>query len=312
MTAEPSTKISQRFAEALGMAFPERNSKPRERGMTMVMDIGWPVGFTEDLLRSFGEYLDVVKLWDTHLRVPVGEVQRKIDAYHAHDVLVQPGGIFVEIARAQGEGVTLLRRFKEFGFDIVEISATAASKGRGLDDDASFAKAAIDMGFTVYGEVGKKFAETDQTRLAPDRLDVDQTLAEMDALIAAGASRVYWEGHLLRMVVGDDPETIASHAETGCRDVAAIVERVGQERLFFEVSALRPLLNRRALQFWLIRTFGPEVNIANARLEELPHLEALRSGHHPIFGFGQAGNYPWLRSLIAGNGTPSETWWRDE
>jgi phosphosulfolactate synthase len=311
MTTE-RTSHGPRFADALGILFPTRSTKPRTHGMTMVMDIGWPVGFVRDVLESFGEYLDVVKLWDTHLRVPEQVVRRKIDAYHAHDVLVQPGGIIFEIARAQDRGHEILRRFRDFGFDIVEISATASSEGRGLDQDAALANEARDLGMTVYGEVGTKFAETDATRRAPDELDVERTIEEFQGLLNAGASRVYWEGHLLRIVVGEDGETIRAHADTGCRQVLEVVQRVGEENIFFEVSALQPLLNRRALQFWLVRTFGPEVNIANARLEELPHLEALRSGHHPIFGFGQAGNYPWLRSLAAGGGQPSQTWWRDD
>ena len=37
-------------------------------------------------------------------------------------------------------------------------------------------------------------------------------------------------------------------------------------------------LQRRALQFWLINLFGPEVNIGNARLEELGLIEAEELG----------------------------------
>lgn len=75
----------------------------------------------------------------------------------------------------------------------------------------------------------------------------------------------------------------------------------------FEVSGLRPRANRQWLQFWLVRLFGPEVNIANARIEEMANLEAIRTGTHPIFGFGNSGNYAWMRSSSSGD---ARNWWR--
>ena len=78
----------------------------------------------------------------------------------------------------------------------------------------------------------------------------------------------------------------------------------------FEVSSLRPVLNRRVLQFWLITLFGTEVNIGNARLEELGYLEALRSGSHPVHGFKQAGDYPWIRAMEAGR-AQDYAWWSE-
>ena len=45
---------------------PERKLKPRENGITMVMDKGLSIRQCEDLIESSGKYIDFVKLgWST-------------------------------------------------------------------------------------------------------------------------------------------------------------------------------------------------------------------------------------------------------
>src|SRR5882672_11408664 len=95
-------QTSQRLEDCLGIELPSRTAKPRTSGLTMVMDTGWPVTFVDSMLDLFGDYLDVVKLWDCHLRAPVSEIKKKLDSYRAHGVRVQAGGIFLEIAESQG------------------------------------------------------------------------------------------------------------------------------------------------------------------------------------------------------------------
>jgi len=56
--------------------------------------------------------------------------------------------------------------------------------------------------------------------------------------------------------------------------VLEVAGRVGQGNIVFEASGLVPTTSRRLLQFWLIRLFGSEVNIGNARIEEMANLEA--------------------------------------
>lgn len=295
------------FADHLGLDYARRTTtKPRTRGLTMVMDQGWPVDFTRGMLDAFGDYLDVVKLWDPHLRQPVEEVRRKVMVYRDYGVVVQPGGLIVEMARQQGKGEEMLHRLAEFGFNAIEISSTTSTRGD-MEEDVRFVRKAKQLGFVLFGEVGRKFWDGDETRLTEDTLDVETTVHEFKTLLEAGAEKVYWEGHLLRHVMGEDPEDIRRKAGTGTQQVLEVARRIGADNIMFEVSGLRPVLNRQWLQFWLVRLFGPEVNIANARIEEMANLEALRSGNHPIFGFGSAGNYPWVRAAAEGR---TATWWR--
>lgn len=297
-------KQDQTTAEYLKIPLAPRTSKRRETGMTMVMDQGWPTEFTDGMLMSFGATLDVVKLWDPLLLAPVKEVRRRVEMYKEHDVVVQPGGIILEFARTNADKLEAAKRLSDLGFNAIEVSSTTSTRS-GAAEHAELVGAVKELGYVVYGEVGRKFADGDETRIAPNVIDIETTVNEFRGLLDAGASKVYWEGHLLREVMGDDPETIKAQAGTGTQQVIQVADEIGQENIMFEVSGLRPRANRQWLQFWLVRIFGPDVNIANACIEELGNLEAIRRGNHPIFGFGSAGNYPWVRS-----GGSVERWWR--
>ncbi len=295
-----------RFADYLGIDYPRRTPKPRHEGITMVMDQGWPWQFIEGILQEWGEYVDVAKLWDVDLKAPVETIKRKIECYKKYGVQVQPGGIFLEASRKQGREDEAIRKLKELGFDILEISSTTSTR-QVPEADGEFIRKARKLGFTVFGEVGRKFSDGDETRFTEDTIDVETTVAEFQALIGAGAEKVYWEGHLLRRVIGETAEEIKAKAGTGTRQVLEVARRVGQDKIVFEASGLVPMTSRRLLQFWLIRLFGPEVNIGNARIEEMANLEALRGGSHPVFGFGNLGNYAWMRAMEKQAGAE---WWK--
>ena len=285
-----------RFADYLGVEYPGRSSKPRRQGITMVMDQGWPWQFTEGVLQEWGEYLDIAKFWDVDFKAPLETIRQKIACYKKYDVRVQAGGIYLEVARKQGREDEALSKLKELGFDIVEVSSTTSTR-EVPEEDTEFIQKAKKLSFTVFGEVGRKFPDGDETRFTEDTVDVETTVAEFKALLAAGVEKVYWEGHLLRRVVGETPEEIKAKAGTGTRQVLEVAHRVGQDKIVFEASGLVPVSSRRLLQFWLIRLFGPEVNIGNARIEEMANLEALRAGTHPVFGFGSLGNYSGVRAM---------------
>jgi phosphosulfolactate synthase len=302
--------MAQTMQEFLGIQWPERSAKPRREGLTMVMDTGWPTSFTDSLLDQYGDYLDVVKIWDPHLRAPEAEVRKKIAVYKKHKVRVQPGGIFMEIARIQGVENKVMDRLADMGFDVLEVSGTATNAERDMRKEADFVKRAKDLGFAVFGEVGKKFADHDQTRRSDEVVDEEVTVKEMLSLLNAGAERVYWEGHLLRRVMGESADDLLAKRETGTQQAIRVAQEVGQDRIIFEVSPLRELNQRRTLQFWLVSVFGPEVNLGNVRLEELGFLEAVRSGSHPVHGFGEAGDYPWIRAVENKRG-PEYKWWAE-
>jgi phosphosulfolactate synthase len=155
------------IAEALSLMLPTRSPKPRESGLTMVMDQGWPIGFTSDILDDFGDALDVVKLWDPLLRVPLQQVEKRIQVYRDHGVVVQPGGIWLEMAARQGSPEKLLPLLGSMGFNAIEVSNTASEEG--IEARARLVAEAASQGFKVLGEVGKKFFDGDDPEAIKQR-----------------------------------------------------------------------------------------------------------------------------------------------
>ncbi|MDR7402667.1 MAG: phosphosulfolactate synthase [Armatimonadota bacterium] len=295
---------AERFLSFLPLA--ERTRKPRETGLTMVGDRGWPLVFIEGMLEAYGHAVDIVKISAWHLHQPEKVVKRKVETYKRHHVEVQIGGPVLEIARAVGQAERTLQALRDLGFDSLEISSEALPTQHSMDEDARFAELCCEYGFTLYGEVGKKFPEGDQTRLAADTVNVEETVRQMKAYLAAGCRKVYWEGHILRRVLGD-----AGERPEGAAQLLAVAEQVGADNIIFEVPfTYLPYAGKRALQAWLVHLFGPNVNIGNVLIEELPELEEIRGGTFPAFG-APCGDHPWLHSLVRGRGTAAPRWWQE-
>jgi phosphosulfolactate synthase len=298
------------FYQELGLELQERSSKPRAKGKTMVMDMGWPVEFVRGALALYGDFIDVVKIVNLALHERASELRRKVAVYRDYDIETQPGGIIIELARWQHVEEEVLRKLLKYGFTALEISTSSTSQ-RESDEERRFSDLCQKLGFRVYGEVGKKFPGGDKTRVSEDRLNVQETISEFKVLLDSGAVGVYWEGHVLRAVLGQIPEEIMRRRKAAEPEVMEVVQAVGQDKIIFEVSPQIPFYSRRAMQFWLVRLFGPEVNIGNTRLEEIPMLEDTRRGCWPILGFGELGDHPWIRSYVERNGTASPTWWKE-
>jgi phosphosulfolactate synthase len=300
----------QSFSDALGLTLTERTKKPREYGITMVIDVGHTWQELNDVLDAYGECIDAVKLAGENLPQPVTEIAKKTALLRAHHVEAQPGGIIIEVARWQKKTHEVLTNLKEIGFTQIEVSSSATALGD-MSEEEKVIRLARDFGFKVYGEVGKKFAEGDKTRKGDSTIDLTETINEMKSSLSAGAEHVYWEGHLLRRLMGETPNQILERRDMFEPVFERIDREVGAKHVVFEVSAMCPYVTRRSMQFWLIRMFGPNVNIGNVKLHDVPILEHTRQGIYPIFGFGPAGDHPWINSISKRDGKEGEKWWQE-
>jgi phosphosulfolactate synthase len=294
----------------LGISVSERSRKPRARGITMVIDSGESWQFEQGILDAWADYIDVVKLTIRHLLQPVDVLKKKIETLRSYDIDAQPGGIIIEVARFQHHGAEFLRKLKDLGFTQVEISASTTER-RGMEEEIAFTKMAKSLGFKVIGEIGKKVFEGDSTRLDAATLNAKECVNQSKQLLDAGADRVYFEGHVLRRVLGDSASDILRKQATGTKQFLEVVNAIGQDRFVFECSAMVPRKTRRAMHFWYIYQFGPDVNIGNARIEEISTIESMRRGMYPVFGFGPAGDHPWISSTALHDGHAPEGWWRE-
>jgi phosphosulfolactate synthase len=236
------------------LAVPERTSKPRRHGITHVLDKGMPAGECEALLQVSGPYIDVWKFgWGTAY-LDVG-LKDKLALLDEHGVLACTGGTLLEVAWQQGVAEQFLDWASAAGFPCVEVSCGAVSMGeaqkRSLIDAAA-------QRFIVLGEIGAKDPHVKVTAGAWALA----AAADLDA----GATWVVTEGRESGTVGLFDPD-----GEVRVNVVEAVAAAIGVDSIVFEAP-------RKDQQAWLIRRFGPDVNLGNVAPGEALALEALRLG----------------------------------
>lgn len=291
------------FAPFLELA--PRTRKPRTTGLTMLGDRGWPVSFIEGTLAAYGHAIDIAKISVRHIHQPEQVVRQKLELYNAHQIETQIGGPVLEIARLQGKGRQALEYLAELGFESVEVASEAIPTQGDLEEEAEFTRLCGELGLKVHGEVGKKFPDGDKTRRSAREIDVEETVRQFRNYLDNGAVNVYWEGHVLRMVLGDNGERVE-----GRPMLQAVADAVGVNNIIFEVPyTYLPYASKRALQALLVYMFGPNVNVGNVLIEEIAELEEIRGGIFPAFG-APSGDHPWIASLARNGGTAADDWWR--
>lgn len=292
----------------LGLPLHERAGKPRTNGLTHVIDNpGHPLSYLSDYLDEFGPLIDSYKLYVGLLFQPIELVKRKVELLVSHDIHVQTSGTYIEAARTLGKDLEVLKQLRDLGVTTTEVSASTGT-AREMDDQVEFANTARALGFEIVGEVGAKWPEGDTTRREQDQINVEETIRQMRGYLDAGVDKFYWEGQILRLVMGESPEDIAARRESALDQIMPVVNAIGQDHIMFETTLL-PSEKRRLMYVWYIRYFGPDVNIGNVQLEDVGFLEGMRRGIAPAEGLGRAGAFPWIRSAARNGGQPEDRWW---
>jgi len=236
------------------ITLPERTSKPRRTGISHVLDNGISLAETAQRLAAASDFIDVWKFgWGTAYIDP--SLDAKLDLLAEHDVLACPGGTLLEIAWRQGVASHFLDWAEASGFPAIEISCGSVAMTRDVKD--TLIETAVKR-FTVLTEVGLK----DPT--AP--VSAAQWARDAAADLGAGAHWVVTEGRDsgtvgLFTIEGDVRRTV----------VDAVVASVGVDVVLFEAP-------QRAQQAWLIRRFGPNVNLGNIGVGDALSVETLRLG----------------------------------
>jgi phosphosulfolactate synthase len=236
------------------LSLPERSAKPRTVGLTHVLDKGQTVESTASILAMAASHVDVWKFgWGTAYLDPT--LTDKLSLLRAADVRTCLGGTLLEIAWAQGRTAACLDWAAEVGFDRVEVSRGVAPMT--VSDKLELIRRAAQT-FDVMSEVGSK---------NPDEvLPPEQWATEIAGDLDAGARWVITEGR--------ESGTVGIYRSDGSiREdiVVAATTAGGVDKVFFEAP-------RKDQQAWLIRLFGPEVNLANIAGDEVLALETLRLG----------------------------------
>lgn len=238
---------------------PGRESRPRSRGLTMVIDKGLGLQETRDLLEMAGPAIDFIKLaFGTAVLHSDRLLKCKIDLIKSYGVDVYPGGTLLEIALYQGRASELLQRCYELGFTCIEVSEGTLDISPTLRME--MIKASASRGFKVLTEVGKK----DPMR----KLTHAQTREQIARDLACGAYKVIVEGRDSGKGVGiyDDSGNIKDEELKQVREGAGDIDNLIIEAPM--ASQQRDLLLR----------FGPFVNLGNIQPHDVVSLEAMRRG----------------------------------
>ena len=131
---------------------PARTVKPREDGLTMVMDKGLSMRQAEDMLSSSGALVDLVKLgFGTSFVTP--KLKEKIALYQKADMRVYLGGTLFEAFVARGQFKDYRKLLDQLGLDMAEVSD--GSINMPAKEKCKYI-AELAKNFTVLSEVGSK------------------------------------------------------------------------------------------------------------------------------------------------------------
>jgi phosphosulfolactate synthase len=233
---------------------PARSRRPRERGITHVLDRGLSLAEVDGLIEVAGDFVDFVKLgWGTAL--VTGNLPDKLARYRRHGIPVVLGGTLTEISIAQRRVEGLVAYMRELEIEHVEISDGTITLAHS-DKLALIERLARE--FTVFSEVGSK----DDTRIMAPYRWVEQIEAEL----AAGAWRVIAEAR-----ESGTAGIYRADGEVRMGLIDEIAHGVDVHRLIFEAP-------RKEQQVWFLRRFGGEVNLGNIAPDDVLSLETLRLG----------------------------------
>jgi phosphosulfolactate synthase len=234
---------------------PDRTVKPRQDGLTHVLDKGLSVAEVDGMIEVAGASVDIVKLgWGTALAT--GNLQRKLERYRDHGIPVVLGGTLTELAIAHDRLDGLIAWAHDLGLGHFEISdgTIALDHDRKLELIRRLAEE-----FTVLSEVGSK---DDTGAITPPYRWVEQMHSELEA----GAWKVIAEGREAGTAGIFRP---TEEVREGLID--EIVHGIDSRRIMFDAP-------RKHQQVWFVRRFGPDVNLSNIAPEEVLALETLRLG----------------------------------
>lgn len=233
---------------------PERSVKPRETGLTMMMDKGLSNRQTEYFIDSCGHLMDFVKFGFGTSYI-TSNLRIKLAMYREADIKCYLGGTLFEAFVVRGMFDDYRRLLDDLKLDYAEVSDGAIHIPE--DEKLGYIRKLSEQ-VTVLSEVGSK---TDA-----DLLSEDDWIRKMKTELEAGSWKVIAEGRESGTIGIFDAEGNAKQ-----HMIDAISEVVGADKVLWEAP-------QKAQQVWFIEHFGANVNLGNIAPQEVIPLETLRLG----------------------------------
>lgn len=233
---------------------PQRESKPRTKGIAMVMDKGLSVEEARNLISAAGHLIDYVKL-GFGTSIATNGLREKINLYRESGISVYTGGTLFEAFLVRDMFDEYRDLMNKYDIQTIEVSDGSIHIDHQLKCDY-ISKLAEE--FTVLSEVGSKNAGIE--------LDDSEWINQMSTELAAGSKIVIAEAR--------ESGTVGIYGKDGSANtdlIDKIHDNIPENKILWEAP-------HKSQQAWFIRHFGPQVNLGNIAPTEIIALETLRLG----------------------------------
>lgn len=239
---------------------PQRQEKPRTRGITMMIDWGIPLSQQTDILAAQRQFIDKAKIAGGIPRVmPVDLLKAKLEAYREAEISTANGGLFTELTLKQGTYEVMLAELTDLGFDAVEVSEILLTLTP--EEKTHAVKYARAQGLKVLGEVGRK----------EGKMSDDEIIKDVEIYLNAGCVSVYLEAAELF-----ESDTVREDL------IRRLADQFPTDALIWELPVTilpgmtKAIKHKTASR--LVALLGTEVNLANVEHDEIYVMELWRRG----------------------------------
>ncbi len=233
---------------------PNRTLRPRNTGITMVMDKGLSIRQAEDFLASNIEHTDIIKLgFGTSIITP--NLERKIAIYQEADIPLYFGGTLFEAYVIRGQFEDYKRLLERYNITHVEVSDGSIEISE--EEKCGYIRS-LAKDYIVLSEVGSKDAE----KIIPPY----KWIAMMKAEIEAGAWKVIAEARESGTV-----GIFRNSGEVRSGLIEEILQHIPLDTILWEAP-------QKVQQVWFMTLYGHNINLGNIAPNEVIPLETLRLG----------------------------------
>ncbi|MFN5417339.1 MAG: phosphosulfolactate synthase [Flavobacteriia bacterium] len=233
---------------------PNREVKPRNKGITMMMDKGLGLREAEHFIEANGHLTDVVKFGFGTSYV-TKNLEEKLKLYKDNNIKTYFGGTLFEAFYARGKFEDYLRLLDKYDLELAEISDGSIIINH--DEKCELIRR-MSKDRVVMSEVGSKDSGI---LISPNRW-----IKMMKNELEAGSWKVIAEGREAGNVGVFRPNGTA-HTML----INKIIAKIKPEDILWEA----PQKNQ---QVWFIKLFGADVNLGNIASNDVIPLECLRLG----------------------------------
>lgn len=233
---------------------PDRLSKPRSYGLTMIMDKGLSLEEARNLLSAAKPHIDIIKLgFGTAYVTP--NLRDKIELYQQAEIPVYFGGTLFEAFLIRNQFNDYIALCEDYGIKYMDVSDGSITIPH--TEKCGYIEKLTKHGL-VLSEVGSK----DATHIIPPYKWIEQMKGEL----AAGSSYVIAEAR--------EAGNVGIYRGTGeVREglVQEILTQIPGEKIIWEAP-------QKAQQLYFLELVGCNANLGNIAPSEIIPLETMRIG----------------------------------